>query len=227
MANFIKLKQGVEANRLGYTPVSGEPLWTTDEKKLFIGDGTTAGGVAIAMAGDSISLTQKGANNGIATLDSTGKIPESQLPALAISDTFVVADITARDGLTVEKGDVAIVTDAGSGEPQSYIYDGTVWQELKTPADKVTSVAGKTGVVTLVTTDLTDVDNTAPTDQQVMTWDGATSKWKANTIPSGVTTFSALSDTDALAVDEADKFLVVNSAGDKVTYTNTIDGGTF
>jgi len=223
MALNIKLKQGVEANRLGVTPLSGEPLWTTDEKKLYIGDGLTAGGVAIAMAGASVDTAEKGANNGIATLDATGKIPTSQLPALAVTDVNVVADIAGRDGLTVQEGDVAIVTDVS----KSFIYDGTAWQEMKNPSDAVASVNGKTGTVVLELADLGNIDNTVATDGQVLAWDNATSKWKAITPSAGVTTFNALTDTQALGAGEAGKILVVNGSGDGVVYTDEVNGGTF
>lgn len=70
-----------------------------------------------------------------------GKVPVSELPAITVSSTHVVADLTARDALTVEEGDVAIVQDTGAGEPASFIYDGTQWQELLTPVDGVTNVS--------------------------------------------------------------------------------------
>lgn len=37
-------KRGLAANRVGITPSDGQPLYDTDTKKLYIGDGTTAGG---------------------------------------------------------------------------------------------------------------------------------------------------------------------------------------
>jgi fibronectin-binding autotransporter adhesin len=76
---------------------------------------------------------QKGIANGIATLNASGQIPGNQIPSLAINNTFVVANITARDALTPNTGDVAIVTDTGSGESRSYIWDGSLWIELLTP----------------------------------------------------------------------------------------------
>jgi len=75
--------------------------------------------------------TSKGANNGIATLDSGGKVPSTQLPAIAITEVYVVADITERDALTVDEGDIAKVTDAGGGTTKTFIYDGSVWVELQ------------------------------------------------------------------------------------------------
>ena len=75
-------------------------------------------------------ISEKGQVSGYAALDGSGKVPTNQLPALAVTDVFVVVDIAARDALTVQEGDVALVQDAGSGDPGSYIYDGTSWQSL-------------------------------------------------------------------------------------------------
>lgn len=90
----------------------------------------------------------KAAANGLASLDATGKIPTTQLPSLAITDVYVVANIAARNALTVQAGDVAKVTDSGAGFPQTYIYDGTVWVDIQESSD-VISVNGLTGVVSL------------------------------------------------------------------------------
>lgn len=95
---------------------------------------------------NKLETSLKGAVNGLAELDSGGKVPANQLPSIAITDTSVVADITERDALTPAQGDVAIVQDAGAGESVSYIWDGTAWQELLTPTDGVTAVTGGTGI---------------------------------------------------------------------------------
>lgn len=101
-----------------------------------------------------INLSEKGAANGVATLDANSKIPTSQLPALAISEISVVADITARDALVVQEGDVAKVLDAdGSGNPETFIYDGASWVSLKSD-DLVDSVNGQIGTVSLNTDDV-------------------------------------------------------------------------
>lgn len=91
---------------------------------------------------NKVDDSQVGAANGIATLGADSKIPSSQLPALAITTTYVVASTVARDALTVQEGDVAIVT----GTNQSFIYDGTVWRELVSPTDGVTAVTGGVGI---------------------------------------------------------------------------------
>jgi hypothetical protein len=95
-----------------------------------------------------------GQPSGIATLDVNGKLESSQVPAIAITDVFVVADIAARDALTgVEEGDVAKVLDAGAGLPKTYIYDGSAWVEIESGSD-VDTVNGQTGTVVLESDDI-------------------------------------------------------------------------
>lgn len=139
--------------------VEGDNLFFTEERartaavENSIASGTTDKAPSQQAVFNALSLkldsSLKGASGGLAELDNSGKIPSSQLPALAITDVHVVADNAARDALTVEEGDVAIVTSTG----KSWIYDGSAWQELKSDG-KVVSVNGETGAVTL---DLDDI----------------------------------------------------------------------
>lgn len=46
--NPLKFKRGLEAARLQATFAEGEPMFTTDTKQLYIGDGTTVGGIGTA-----------------------------------------------------------------------------------------------------------------------------------------------------------------------------------
>ena len=52
------MRRGLEAQRLLITPDAGEPLFTTDYKQFFIGDGATAGGVLIS-GGSGVQFVQK------------------------------------------------------------------------------------------------------------------------------------------------------------------------
>ena len=99
--------------------------------------------------GKYIPLTEKGAANGVATLDANGKLPTSQLPPLAVSDTFVVASEAAMLALTAQRGDIAVRTDINqtfilSAEPATSLAN---WQQLLSPSTGVTSVFGRTGAV--------------------------------------------------------------------------------
>lgn len=97
--------------------------------------------------------TNKNVANGYAGLDTGGKISAAQLPAIAITDTFVVASQAAMLALTAEVGDVAVRTDLS----KSFILKTAGasvlanWQELLTPSDVVSSVNGMTGAVTVST----------------------------------------------------------------------------
>ena len=96
--------------------------------------------------------TPLGVANGVATLDGTGKVPAAQLPAIAITDTFVVASEVAMLALTVEVGDVCVRTDLS----QSFILRATPgsvlgnWQLLEGPAGPAgpTGPAGPPGTTT-------------------------------------------------------------------------------
>ncbi|MGI9302731.1 MAG: hypothetical protein ACR2RB_08505 [Gammaproteobacteria bacterium] len=91
---------------------------------------------------------EKGADDGVATLDGNGQVPISQLPALAITDIYPVADITARNLLMPQKGDVAIIADAGGGLMRTDIFDGTNWLPLFLPTpSSIGTVFGRVGNV--------------------------------------------------------------------------------
>ena len=111
---------------------------------------TTLSGYGIT---DAVPSSQKGAVNGVATLDGGGKVPVSQLPATAITDTFVVGTQAAMLALTAEIGDVAVRTDLNKSFILRVTGASTLanWQELLTPTDSVQSVDGMTGAVTIAT----------------------------------------------------------------------------
>lgn len=99
---------------------------------------------AAATADAAIPATQKGAASGVATLDSGGKIPSAQLPNLAISEVFTVADQTARLALTAQRGDAAYQTDTGvwyllSTDSPSTDAD---WKAITVPAGSPSGAAG-------------------------------------------------------------------------------------
>lgn len=75
----------------------------------------------------------EGVANGLATLDGAGKVPTTQLPALAINDVFTVASQAAMLALTAQRGDIAIRTDVGKTFVLSTDSPGTLadWVELK------------------------------------------------------------------------------------------------
>lgn len=113
----------------------------------------------------------KGVANGYAELDASGKVPTAQLPAIALTDVFVVNSQAAQLALTAEEGDVAVRTDLN----KSYIHNGgsagtmADWQELLTPTDAVLSVNGFTGAVTLTSTNIAEGTNLYFTNARAVT----------------------------------------------------------
>jgi len=99
----------------------------------------------------------------VPVLGTDGKLDSLVIPAIAITDTFVVSTQTAMLALDVQAGDVCVRTDLSKSfilkaEPASTLAN---WQELLNPESPVQSVAGKTGAVILNKSDvgLNSVDN--------------------------------------------------------------------
>ena len=251
MNTKLLVKRGLETARLGITPAIGEIIWTTDNHELWIGDGSTAGGIktTAAVEGSYIPASQKGANNGVATLDASGLIPNAQLPALAITSTFVASSQTAQLALTIQEGDVCVRTD----KSKSYIALNATnanmgdWQELLTPTDAVTSVNGKTGVVSLDTDDINEGSSNlyytaARADSRVVSHiddsagSGDTQKLlSADKIKSlisgsvGAVGFTDLDDTPSAYSGSSKYIVTVNSSSNGIDFTDgsTMDGGSF
>ncbi|MGD9697599.1 tail fiber domain-containing protein [Acinetobacter sp.] len=127
---------------------SGTTLSSTDIPTLTLSKISDAGTAAATNTGI--------ASGNVPVLDGSGKLNTSVLPALAITDTSVVANEAAMLALTAQTGDVAVRSDLNKSyilkaEPASTLSN---WQELLTPTDAVLSVAGRTGVVTLTSSDV-------------------------------------------------------------------------
>lgn len=125
-----------------------------------------------------ISLSEKGANNGVATLDAGGKIPVGQLPSsvMEYKGTWAASTNTPTlaDG-TGDPGDVYIASDAGTVDFGSgpidfvagdwVVYNGSIWQKSSS-SNSVISVNGQTGVVVLDTDDISEGANLYFTDER-------------------------------------------------------------
>lgn len=112
------------------------------------------------------------ATSGSASDITTGTLPTSVMPPLAINETFTVATQAAMLALTAQRGDVAIRTDIGRSFILATDSPTTLadWKQLTAGGD-VASVAGRTGAVVLTKTDvgLANVDNTSDANKPVST----------------------------------------------------------
>lgn len=97
-----------------------------------------------------LQASDKDVANGVAGLDGSGKLSTSTLPGLALTEVNVVASEAAMIALIAQEGDLAIRTDVS----KTFVHNGGVagtaadWTELFTPTNSVSSVFGRTGVVT-------------------------------------------------------------------------------
>lgn len=157
---------------------------TTDSKGRVISGQTTLSTTDIEGLGTAASKDIGTTSGTIPILEANGKLNTSVLPAVAISDTFVVDSQEAMLALTAEVGDIAIRTDLSKSFILKEDEASTLanWQELLTPTDTVTSVAGKVGVVTLTKSDvgLGNVDNTSDADKPISTATAAALAKKAS-----------------------------------------------
>lgn len=117
---------------------------------------------ALGLGTAATKNTGSGSGN-VPILDASGKLADSIIPKVAITNTWVVASQTEMLALSnAQEGDVAVRTDLN----KSFILKTTGystlanWQELLTPTDVVTSVNGSTGAVSITLAGLGGVSTT-------------------------------------------------------------------
>ena len=122
-----------------------------------------------------IASSEKGIANGIATLDSGGKVPSTQLPSF-VDDVLEFVNL-AGFPISGESGKIYVALDTN----KTYRWSGTTYIYITSGA--VDSVAGKTGVVILAKADvgIDSVDNTSDAAKVVLS---ATKLTTARTINS-------------------------------------------
>ena len=125
MAQKIQIRRGLEAQRTLITPDVGEPLFTTDNKQFFIGDGATAGGVLIAGGSATIYVQKYRGTLALAAGADSGTVTGLGLPSVPAQVLVTVRKVTGglnlfatvrsdsitTGGFTV---DLSAATDAGT-----------------------------------------------------------------------------------------------------------------
>lgn len=131
----------------------------------------------VTMIGTKLNASEKWTANGIAPLGSDSKIPTIYLPSIVFNDIKAVADIAARDAisLTDRQGLIVKVADTGAGKPWNYMWDieTTTWIQFADVNDVLT-VNGQTGTVVLNTSHIAESGNLYFTEARVratpLTW---------------------------------------------------------
>jgi hypothetical protein len=157
------------------TDITGLGTMSTQNSNNINVTGGSMSGVTIS---DYIPTTQKAAALGVATLDSSTKVPISQIPdsvigALSYQGTWDASTNTPTLTSSVgTKGYYYVVSVAGNTNLNGTtdwlvgdwaVYNGTIWQKIDN-TDSVTSVNGLTGAVVLTTTNVNEGTNLYYTD---------------------------------------------------------------
>lgn len=120
---------------------------------------------------NAVKQPEKGAPGGVATLDTgSGRLPAEQLPALAVTETFIVSSEAGMLALQAQIGDFAVREDT----QQTFVLQGnnaallSNWQEIITPPPALGT--------------LPDVDGTTPPEKAVLVFDPVTQIWRPASI---------------------------------------------
>ncbi len=155
---------------------------------------------------DKEDKTNKGVANGYAGLDATGKVPAAQLPSY-VDDVLEFASLAGFPG-TGETGKIYVALDTN----KTYRWSGSAYIYITSGA--VDSVAGKTGVVSLVKADvgLGNVDNTSDANKPVSAYQQTALNLKLDKAGGTIT---ANSDSAALTITQTGtgNALVVEDSG--------------
>ena len=211
----LQIRRGTEAQRAVLTGVAGELLYTTDTKKLYVGDGVTAGGTEVA-----IDLTAPGAIGSVTA--STGAFTTVSLTnRLTFATGANIASATTTD-ISGSTGNIIHITGTttitaftmASGQIQEIIFDGILQlthhattNKLLTSAN-ITTAAGDMATyhydgTTVRMIDYARLDGTPinPTLVQVV-----------NVISTGVTSGTALIPVDDTIPQSSEGFQVMTLA---------------
>jgi hypothetical protein len=163
------------ATTIPNTSITGLGTMSTQNSNNISVTGGSMSGVTIS---DYVATATKGVANGVASLDGSGTVPVSQLPAavlgaLSYQGTWNASTNTPTLTSSVgTKGYYYVVNVAGSTNLNGItdwvvgdwaVYNGSVWQKVDN-TDAVTSVNGYTGTVVLTQT---DISGTVPTSRTI------------------------------------------------------------
>jgi len=168
----------------------------------------TSGDVTTALTFTPENAANRGTASGYASLDADGKLPTTQLPDLAITNTFVVATEEAMLALTAQVGDIVVRTDIETSFVLKTAGASTLanWQQILAP-----SGLAQVSVALAMPTDVFNVSGSPVTSEGTLTVTLDTQT--ANTVFAGPSTGSATAPTfRALVADD-----IPNISANKIT----------
>jgi hypothetical protein len=199
----FQIKRGTNSQRLGYTASSGELIYATDTKILYVGDGTTPGGVTVGTVSSAGNFTLNGLSGSVVLTAGTGLTLNVSGNTLTFANIGgACAGVNSVNGLSG-----AIVFASGSGMTLSISGNTLTFATTGAPSglsQYVQSINGSTGVVTNVA-----FTNIGQTFSNVQIFDGL--------IRANKSIISSMSLIDSTGSTTSGIF------GDRLTF---LDGGT-
>lgn len=158
----LKFKRGLEANRTSVTPEEGELIYTTDEKKLYVGDGSTPGGTLVSGGGlTSVAWNDVTDKPTFATVATSGAYTDlSGTPTLAtVATSGSYSDLSGTPTIPTNLFDLGLV-------------DGSPGQVLTTDGAGNLSFSTIVSGGTIALDGLTDVTLTDPVEGEALVYNG-------------------------------------------------------
>ena len=231
-----------KVNKLTTGPSAGTYTKVTVNADGLVTTGTTLAASDIPdISATYIAVTQKGVANGVASLDSDGKVPTSQLPSYVddVVDTYIVSGATPlsagwlslTDGgsaLTPETGKIYVVLTDGQYKNETYRWSGSTYVEIsEAPGQATESTAGIAAIATQAecTTGTNDTKIVTPLKMATYTSGMAKTFHASNpalTASGGVCTWSI---TNTLGTKYVQVHVYEESTGDEVITAVTVASG--
>lgn len=187
----LRLRRGTDAERQLITPLEGELIYATDTKSLYVGDGSTLGGILIAASGE-VSNTVAG-------------LLDTDIAGLQDGDVLVYNSLTNEWNNRQSALELDDLTDLSVSNSENFdiiSYDGLNWKNIR-----IDSLANKINSLTTID-DIAGVVLDNPKNFDIMYYDGTA--W-ANT-PATALTDRILSQeqTHTLTIAGNDSTIIVD-----------------
>lgn len=166
--NVVLKNSGVTAGTYTKLTVNSKGI-VTDAENISASDIPSITLSKVSDAGTAASKNVGTTEGTVPILGPDGKLDDSVIPSIAISDVYEANSEEAMLALSnAQVGDICVRSDVNKtyvlkAEPYSTLGN---WVELKTPTDVVLSVNGKTGAITLTTSDITEGTNLYYTEER-------------------------------------------------------------
>jgi len=107
----FQVRRGTNAERLTITPSECEPVYTTDTKKVFVGDGSTVGGIpldTVDIAHHEKTLTQP--NDFVVLTGNARWYPRNNISIVSIKAAVGTAPVGSNITLDIKKDGTSVTT---------------------------------------------------------------------------------------------------------------------